>query len=419
MSESDPLDRTYPLKLKGRRLLIAEEGLKTLDGHWFEYDRAVAEVNANAGVEVVIAAHGDVNEAVCNQLNARPTFACSSWDGIYNYASSWRRYLGIARHNKLVFKSIKSLVYELGPFDCVFAPTVAIHHIYGWRSFALSELGSSVKRLVLLFRNSIGDFRDGKLRQSRLKRQIWQEALRPLRPLITQGRVVLATDSSRLALEYKQLIGAELTVFPQPQITIRKPRTTPFDPEMPFTFGCLGPARLEKGADLFERAALELLKAHPNANVRFVLQWTAPIWLEDGSELKPLPELIADPRFVLIDQPMDSETYEATLADIDCMVLPYRRSSYHGRISGVAVEAATAGIPVIYTDDTWIADLIDSSGAGIATQDEDVAGLAKAMLTAYDKRTELTARARDRASHARRVHSLEAFLECLWGAGEV
>jgi glycosyltransferase involved in cell wall biosynthesis len=294
---------------------------------------------------------------------------------------------------------------------------VAIHHIYGWRWFALSELAHSVERLVLLFRNSIGDYHDGQLTQSRVKRQIWQEALRPLRTLITQGQVVLATDSSRLAAEYRQLIGAELTVFPQPQITVREARTRPFDPDMPFTFGCLGPARLEKGVDLFEEAALAFLKARPDANVSFVLQWTAPIWLADGTELKPLPDLLADPRFHLIDQPMDSATYEEALADIDCMVLPYRRSSYHGRISGVAVEAATAGVPAIYTADTWTADLIGSSGAGIAVQDEDVAGLAQALQDAYDRRAELTAAARARADHAGRVHSLDAFLRCLWGAG--
>ncbi len=324
MSEDDITDATLLPGLKGRRLLIAEEGLKTLDGHWFEYDRAVADANANAGVEVAVAAHGDVNAVVRDRLNAQPVFACSSWDGVYNSPSGWRRYLGIVRHNRLVFKAMRRFALEQGPFDCVFAPTVAIHHIYGWRSFALSELGSSAERLVLLFRNSIGDYRDGKLTQNRVKREIWQEALRPLRKLVTQGRVVLATDSSRLAAEYRQLIGAELTVFPQPQITVREARIAPFDPDMPFTFGCLGPARLEKGVDLFEEAALAFLRARPKANARFVLQWTAPIWLEDGSELKPLPALLTDSRFVLIDEPMDSETYEAALADIDCMVLPYR-----------------------------------------------------------------------------------------------
>lgn len=401
--------------LKGRRLLIAEEGLKTLDGHWFEYDRAVADVNIKAGVDVTVAAHGDVALAVQERLKAQAIFACSSWDGVYNSPSSWKRYVGIVQHNQLVFKSMQQFVRQQGPFDCVFVPTVAIHHVYGWRSFALAELAKGAGRLVLLFRNSIGDYHDGRLTQSRLKRLIWKEALRPLRPMIDDGRVVLATDSSRLAAEYHSLIGAKLTVFPQPQITVREARTSTFYPSAPFTFGSLGPARLEKGVDLFEEAALAFLKARPGANVRFVLQWTAPIWLEDGSEKKPMPELLADPRFVLIDEPMDSETYEAVLADIDCMILPYRRSSYHGRISGVAVEAATAGIPAIYTTDTWTADLISSSGAGIPVEDEDVDGLTQALLDAYDSRADLTAAARARAEAAGKAHSLQAFIGSLWG----
>lgn len=414
MKNNDVARSGFLTNLDGRRLLIAEEGLKTLDGHWFEYNRAVANANANVGVKVSIAAHGEVSEEVQKRLKAQATFACSSWDGVYNYPSSWRRYLGIAHHNRLVFKSMRRFVREQGSFDCVFAPTVAIHHVYGWRSFALAEVGKGVERLVLLFRNSIGDYHDGELIQSRGKRMIWQEALRPLRPMIKAGQIVLATDSSRLATEYRTLIGAELKVFPQPQITVREARNTAFDPSGTFTFGCLGPARLEKGVDLYEKAALAFLKSRPNASVRFILQWTAPIRLGDGSEMKPISELLADPRFVLIDQPMDSETYEAALADIDCMVLPYRRSSYHGRISGVAVEAATAGIPAIYTEDTWTADLIDSSGAGIPVGDEDVVGLTQALLDAYDSRVELTAKGRARADFARSRHSLEAFLECLW-----
>lgn len=404
-----------PRDRSNRRLLIAEEGLKTLDGHWFEYDRAVADANANEGVDVAVAAHGDVNAAVRDRLNAQPIFACSSWDGVYNSPSSGRRYLGIAQHNRLVFRSMQRFVRANGSFDCVFAPTVAIHHIFGWRAFARAELGKSVKRLVLLFRNSIGDYHDGQLRQSKIKRMIWQTALRSLQPFIASGQVVLATDSTRLAAEYRTLIGADLTVFPQPQITVREARTTPFEPAAAFTFGSLGPARLEKGVDLFEEAALAFLKARPDANARFVLQWTAPIQLADGTDMKPMPELLADPRFVLIDKPMDSETYETELAGIDCMVLPYRKSSYHGRISGVAVEAATAGIPVIYTEDTWTADLIESAGAGIAIRDEDVAGLTQALLDAYDQRAELTAQARDRADYAGKAHSLAAFLDCLWG----
>ena len=51
--------------------------------------------------------------------------------------------------------------------------------------------------------------------------------------------------------------------------------------------------------------------------------------------------LAASGRVDFLEQPLDSAGYDALLASTDCMVLPYRRSSYFARISGVAVEAVT------------------------------------------------------------------------------
>lgn len=112
---------------------------------------------------------------------------------------------------------------------------------------------------------------------------------------------------------------------------------------------------------------------------------------------------------------MDSRAYDAALAASDCILLPYERLGYFARISGVAVEAATAGVPMIYTRDTWIADLVESCGAGIGVDDGDVAGLARAIHAMAADHAAFRARAMARRDAARAAHSSRAFVDLLWG----
>ena len=97
------------------------------------------------------------------------------------------------------------------------------------------------------------------------------------------------------------------------------------------------------------------------------------------------------------------------------MVLPYRRSSYFARISGVAVEAVTGAIPVIATADTWISELVASDGAGIAVPDGDAAALAVAMSELARDYPRYRALATARKQQALAANSGAAFLNCLWG----
>jgi len=179
-------------------------------------------------------------------------------------------------------------------------------------------------------------------------------------------------------------------------------------------FSCLGPARFEKGIDVMQAAIKAYLAAHPNGNARFVIQWNAPILDAAGAPYLPDAELRADPRVILITESMSSAAYDAAVAATDVMLLPYRRSSYFARISGVAVEAVTAGVPLIYTRGTWCEDLVNDVGAGIGVADNDVQGLAEAIGVMTEDYAAYRAAARLRAEAARRSHSGEAFVSKLW-----
>jgi glycosyltransferase involved in cell wall biosynthesis len=180
-------------------------------------------------------------------------------------------------------------------------------------------------------------------------------------------------------------------------------------------FSCLGPARFEKGIDVLQQAITSCLAQGLGRPVKFIIQWNQPILNADGSLYPPDSALLADPRVEYITEAMDSAAYEAAIAAADCMLLPYRRDSYFARISGVAVEAATAGIPMIYTTDTWTADLVESIGAGVAVEDGDSQGVADAIRLLVDNYDAYRQQAMDRRSAAQAAHSSATFLDKLWG----
>jgi len=275
-----------------------------------------------------------------------------------------------------------------------------------------------VKQIVMLFRNNAGSYADGSSTPVfKRSTSILKWAIQSFRPLIRKGVARFVTDSAKLATEYRLLSGMELEVWPSPRVAASVPLTEDMRCDnAPVVFSCLGPARFEKGIDVMQVAIRAYLAAHPSGNARFVIQWNAPIMDVDGQPYLPDTDLRAEPRVKLLKESMSSAEYDAAVAATDVMLLPYRRASYFARISGVAVEAVTAGIPIIYTKDTWCEDLVEDVGTGVGVADNDVEGLAAAITALTADYARYRAEARVRAEKARRCHSGDAFLEKLWGS---
>lgn len=403
-------------QIAGRRLLVVEEALKTHTGHWYEYVKSVVELNKAADVDTSVVSHVDTDPAIQRELSAHPIFAWTNWDGIYKDPRPWKRYIGIARHNWRVYRTMNRFIKQYGPFDVLFAPTVVIYHVIGWRLLMARHGGRKIGQMVLLFRNNAGSYAAGsRIPVFKRSTAILKWVLRSFIPYLEKSRVRLVTDSKRLAAEYRHLCGIEPEVFSSPRIsapTIAGPRQRVANDLI--TFSCLGPARFEKGIDIMQEAIRTYLQQHPEGRARFVIQWNEAIVDEFGKPYQPNAELSADPRVVFIRTPMHSEQYNDALAETDCMLLPYRRESYFARISGVALEAATSGIPLIYTQDTWCEDLVREVGAGVGMRNGDAKDLVRCIVeieTRYDHFRNI---AETRAERARERHSGRAFLKQLW-----
>lgn len=401
--------------LAGRRLVIVEEALKNHTGHWYEYDKAAYDIDTAAGVDVTIAAHRSVELSICDELNAVPVFAYTNWDNIYNHPAAWRRYLGIVLHNVRVYRAMNRFLREGKPFDCVFVPTVVIFHLIAWRALLARHRGRRFQRLVLFIRNNAGSYRkDSHIPVFKRSTNILKWVLQSFSSHLKSGHVIFATDSARLAAEYRQLCGLDFEVFPHPvtQFLDRSEKSE----NAPITFSCLGPARIEKGIDVLQAAIRKVFDRAPQLDVRFVIQWNVPIIVgAGGAVLAPDPQLAADRRVTILGRDLDSAAYSQLIIETDCMVLPYRRESYFARISGVAVEAMTAGIPILYTRDTWVEDVVSQMGAGLAVEDGNADDLASKIIALAGDISAFKQRAAAQTKIARRYYSPDHFLERLWG----
>ena len=414
--------------LAGKRLLIVEEALKDFVGHWYEYVKAVAELSTAAGAEVEVVGHTGASETLRSKSGVHPLFPRTLWDGDYRHGFAVWRKLGLVRHNWLVFGTMRRFLRAHGPFDVTFVPTVVGHHIWAWRVLSLLY-PRRIGRLVLLIRNNAATYAPGSTVPTfNRAAMLLKWGLRSFARDIEAGRVVFATDSARLADEYRQLAGQTPVVFPSPRVAPPAVAAPPAaivppativeggrDPSAPLLFACLGPARFEKGIDVLQQAIALYLANPANPAARFAIQWPSPIEDAGGAPYPPDAGLAASGRVDFLDQPLDSAQYDALLASTDCMVLPYRRSSYFARISGVAVEAVTGGIPVISTSDTWTADLVAKSGAGLAVDDGDALGLAAAMAALARDYPRWRSEAEAARAGAQAAHSGGEFLEKLWG----
>jgi glycosyltransferase involved in cell wall biosynthesis len=400
-----------------QRLLIVEEALKNRQGHWYEYNRAIIQEARRRNIHTTILAHQTIEEDLRLEMDAQPYFPVTSWDQAYYHPAEWRRYLGILRHNFRVARWMQRHFAANDPYDVVLVPTVVLYHWLAWRWLAFRGGGPHFRKLVLTTRNNAGEYDPATHGyQYGASAKVLRRVVASFRSLVKSGRVELASDSSRLAAQHAKLCGVPFTTYPHPRPSdhLPWPEAKVHDPQRPIVFSALGPPRYEKGSDLILEAICLLRKQRPDLPVRFVLQWSANAYAPSGKEIVPSAELEADPGVIFIRKSLSSVEYQQHLEASDALLVPYRRSQYYARLSGVAIEAFQSGVPCLCVSDTWIADAMEDIGSGIAIQDESAEALARAMIDFAEHRVEWLARARERIPVARIMHSPEKFVDKLF-----
>jgi len=402
-------------RLAGRRLLICEERLKTMNGHFFEWNKSVRKVHEQAGVHVDVYAHRDIQPNLREELGATPFFH----DTLPDQVPSRNRALRFCQflfHSHRAYRQAKQALAQCGPVDTVLVSTTPDHQLLAWSQICAESLGTHFQRLVLFF--IMGQARyvdyDPQPRFSRRAR-LYRHILRRFAPAVEAGRVLLCSDSDQTVKEYTLLGDLPFVEIPCPRVSPPAPDRSVGNP---ITIASLGPLRTEKGSEELVQAIEILRHMTLPRPVRFLVQWPCDFTNEKGQKV-PIPDgWDADPRMVIVKHFFNTAQYEQAMMTCDCLLLPYRWSDYFNRISGVVVEAATAGIPMIVVENTWLDRAMKQYGAGLACKDRNPQDLARKIAEVCGKIEELFHRAQSRAPVAQAHHAPDRLLRLLWGLAE-
>lgn len=227
----------------------------------------------------------------------------------------------------------------------------------------------------------------------------YRDAFRKIAASGVRERILLCTDSDRLTAEYRSLFDIDIHLLPIPHCPPETERVRCSDGVL--SIGFAGEARPDKGFHLLPHMVRRVEENMPDHRLSFTFQsyghTDAQAAFSAGSPVRTL------------SNPLSEGEYEAHIASIDLMLIPYLHGPYRSQTSGVFCEAAASGTPVIVPADTWMADQLAHSGAGLTFQADDAEDLARACMEAIRNYPVLLDNARRAMNKWRAFHNADNY----------
>jgi glycosyltransferase involved in cell wall biosynthesis/2-polyprenyl-3-methyl-5-hydroxy-6-metoxy-1,4-benzoquinol methylase len=386
-----------------RALIILDPNLKNLLGHYFEYDRSVGEAALLKGLECIILAHRQAALPPGLPFTIHSVYSSDIWKSLPGETYHTERNI-TAVSAAFTSETLEFLTSRpLNRGDILFLPTIAKAQLPG--AAALAEgLGPRGAHLHIMLRYQHA-FYDGPIAATAFLR---------LEEVAKDSSISLCTDSHRLARDLGTLTVLPIHVLPIPHtdhlVGLRHP---PPEPTGRIHFVSLGNARGEKGLAEILDAVRESTHKPWGDRARFTLQCNDPS--ADVVDAIRAFRKTPDPRVTLADRILSSDEYYALLQQADVVLVPYHRGIYRERTSGVFLEAITAGKIVVCTQDTWMNDLLDECGGGIAVADRSATDLCSAIGEIIADFSNFQKRALTAAAHWKKIHSSDNLVAHLLG----
>lgn len=381
---------------------IVDPNLRNVVGHYFEYDRTVAEGAVENGYRTIILANRAVEPAIAERVGAHPVFTRDIW-GLAGAGSFLARALGKIRDNGRFLLDLLGAIRRFG----LPSGSVIFAHTFVDRQF----LALALLPLLLWFRNDVRYVYLLRYQPDFYRDPLSSLAFRLIECLARRRPIHLTTDSARLSDQLGGLTTSPVHVLPIPHVPPAQPDAILARDPGVTTFVSLGNARDEKGIFEILHAIRILHQRGQLGGLRFVLQCN-----DAAPDVRAeIDHFAADgiPNCELLFDKLDTDEYYRLLWDSDVVLLPYWRSIYFGRTSGVFMEALSAGKPVIATGDTWMSDQLAEHGAGLVCRDRSAEVLAALMLRAAGNRDALTLSARDNRGRWMETHNPRALARAI------
>jgi len=222
--------------------------------------------------------------------------------------------------------------------------------------------------------------------------------------------VELLVQTTTAKRELEAYTGVQFGLVPQPVAFSNNNKSELY--KNTITFGSLGYERFEKGSDILLQT-IEKFKTRNAAKVNFLIQWKEGFRTDKGEDIFLTETIKNDKTIKIIDYNLQPEAYLNELLSIDCVILPYRNSSYYFRDSRVAIEAGIYGIPIIGTKGGWIEEFVTNYGAGICVEEGNIDEFVMALETMQNNYNMYLEKARSRKSKTASYYSADNFVEII------
>jgi glycosyltransferase involved in cell wall biosynthesis len=240
-----------------------------------------------------------------------------------------------------------------------------------------------------------------RLEQRFTSRKRWRKRLqatcRTLRRMHQRGSVRLCAQGEPVAAEISRLVGLPVATMPM-MIPWQDAERSP--PGNPPRVGFVGEIRTEKGFDQFlEALPLVQGKLQVDALVTRLAEG-----MSCGEFERKIQPLRSHPCVTLRTELANPREYLSQVARLDVLALAYSPEAYRLRSSNIFTEAIGLETVPVIPRATWMGELVEKLGVGVAYEPYDAAGLARAIDTALRQLPQLRARLRELAPRWRAEH---------------
>ncbi|MEM9586568.1 MAG: hypothetical protein AAGA03_04750 [Planctomycetota bacterium] len=386
------------------RLLLADDNLRAVGGHFFELASLWADAGRQAGREVTVATHqsfrppessaagSDASRHILPPVRWLPTFATHRlvrWSlGVDGRSELPRDLAGNPMHRPVAAWWTDRMRRSLHPksqqptvmldqwatdfHQCIktFAPSVNDHVVVNTcDDFTALAVAAAIVRLPpqprfplhLVFHFAVDGDRQTQRRKDYLAQQI-----RPAINVLSRQRLRLHATTEALADQLNRVdLGAPVSEVPYPTRLAELRSGGSSVPKCPLRVALAGSPRAEKG----RRAIGTLLtsidqKLLQTGRLQLAIQLPSKQWRRTipSSLREDVDQAIQHPsprdRLQIQTSDLSTSDYHTWLDTADVGLFLYDPNRYGVRCSGVLLEMLARGVPVIVPDHCWLADQV-------------------------------------------------------------
>ncbi len=372
------------------RIAYFDASLRDHTGHQANACRHIAKELRERGFQVDIFASIEIENELASELGATPCFRLRP----YEQSKAFRLIDSFAQ--ALSFGHDVRSAWRTGPYTFVYFNSVLAPQFAAIGKWLAAFPGGEAPLAAIEFGAPSGASTAGWFAQFPSQ---YREASRTFR-LLAPGRLLLFTFDPAASAEYSGLLGLPVAALPAVHSAEGPLRLRSRSADGRITIGFLGQQREEKGANLLPAIVRGLRKAGCDDR----------ILIHDGEPAERLFTRKAreiagkDPLIEFLHQPANPSQWQDLLRRTDLLVLPYEPKRYGSSYSAVAIEAVSAGIPMVVprgatmeslaieyqgratSFDSWDADAVCQAALRALASFDNLSALAFSGAGAWEKR---------------------------------